>query len=230
MEGFSTRHASQDAFYQLDEHLRWYRKRADLDRLGAKWTRQEVLRTRLRLLAPIIPFVTNELHEQLDGVPVEDAAWPQVDPTLQSDLVELEEELIGNLADDVRDIVDVTDTDPDHIQVFTAATWKHVVFEEVVETGPDVGAVMSSVMQYESMRDRGNEVNDLVQTLVADARERSEEELVALLELDEQAVYESAMGYLAREFDATVDVVPEADSDEEKAAKAEPFRPAILLS
>ena len=230
LEEFSTRHASQDAFYQLEEHLRWYRKRADLDRPGARWTRQEVLRARLRMLAPVIPFMTNELHEQLDGVPVEDAGWPEPDPELESDRVELEEELVEGLADDVRDIVDVTETDPDRIQVFTAADWKHTVFEEVVETGPDVGAVMGSVMEYDGLRKRGDAVNDLVQSLVADLRERSDEERQALLEIDETDVYESAAGFLAREFDATVDVVPEDETDEEKAESAEPFRPAILLS
>ncbi|ALG82940.1 leucine--tRNA ligase [Halanaeroarchaeum sulfurireducens] len=230
LEEFSTRHASQDAFYQLEEHLRWYRKRAELDRPGATWTRQEVLRARLRMLAPVIPFMTNELHEQLDGVPVEDAGWPEPDPELESDRVELEEELVEGLADDVRDIVDVTETDPDRIQVFTAADWKHTVFEEVVETGPDVGAVMGSVMQYDGLRERGDAVNDLVQSLVADVRERSDEERQALRKIDETDVYESAAGFLAREFDATVDVVPEDETDEEKAESAEPFRPAILLS
>ncbi|MGM0398252.1 MAG: leucine--tRNA ligase [Halobacteriota archaeon] len=230
MDGFSTRHASQDAFYQLEEDLRWYRKRADLDRPGAKWTRTEVLRTRLRLLAPIVPFLTNELHEQLDGVPVEDAGWPEPDSSFESERVELEEELVEALTDDVRDIVDVTETDPDHIQVFTAADWKHTVFEEVVETGTDVGAVMGSVMEHEGLRERGNAVNDLVQSLVQDVRERTDDELAALLDIDETDVYESAAGFLGREFDATVDVVEESESDEEKAESAEPFRPAILLS
>ncbi|MFB6095276.1 MAG: class I tRNA ligase family protein, partial [Halodesulfurarchaeum sp.] len=69
MEGFSTRHASQDAFYRMDEYLRWYRKRTDVDRPAATWVRQEVLRARLLLLSPVIPFMTNELHEQLTGIP-----------------------------------------------------------------------------------------------------------------------------------------------------------------
>ncbi|MFB6094375.1 MAG: leucine--tRNA ligase [Halanaeroarchaeum sp.] len=229
MEDFSTRHASQDAFYRLEEDLRWYRKRADLDRPGANWTRQEVLRTRLRLLAPIVPFVTNELHERLEGEPVEEAGWPSPDPTLESQRVELEEDLIAALADDVRDIVEVTETDPTEITLYTAADWKHTVFEEVAETGPDVGAVMGSVMQYDGLRDRGDAVNDLVQSLVEDVRERSDEELAALRSVDETALYESAAGYLAREFDAAVDVVPEEEATAEKASDAEPFRPAILL-
>ncbi|QDX40097.1 leucine--tRNA ligase [Salarchaeum sp. JOR-1] len=229
MDGFETRKASQTAFYQFQDHLKWYRKRTNLDRPGAAWTRREVLRTRVRLLAPIVPFLANELHEDLTGVPVEDVAWPEPDPEFESARVEAEEALVESLVEDVRDIVDVTGTDPDEVRVFTAADWKQTVFDEVAETGPDVGAVMGSVMQHESLRERGNEVNDLVQELVADVRSRSDEEIETLRETDETEVYEAAAGFLAREFDANVAVIPEDEADAEKASQAVPFRPAILL-
>jgi len=59
MDRFETRTASQTAFYGFEEHLKWYRRRADLDRPGAKWTLRQVLDARLRLLSPFIPFLTN---------------------------------------------------------------------------------------------------------------------------------------------------------------------------
>ncbi|MDZ7850121.1 MAG: leucine--tRNA ligase [Halodesulfurarchaeum sp.] len=230
MDGFSTRHASQDAFYQLEEALRWYRKRTDLDRPGARFTRAEVLRTRLRLLAPIIPFVTNELHEQLTGEPVEDAGWPEPDPSLESAVVEFEETLIEAVTEDVRDIVDVTGTDPETIRLFLAADWKGQVFETVLETGPDQGAAMGQVMADPDLRERGETVNDLVGELIETVRGLDDAELEAMTEIDERELYEEAAAFLEGEFDATVEVVPEADSDAEKAGQAEPFRPAILLS
>ncbi|MFB6266352.1 MAG: leucine--tRNA ligase [Halodesulfurarchaeum sp.] len=229
MEGFSTRHASQDAFYRMDEYLRWYRKRTDVDRPAATWVRQEVLRARLLLLSPVIPFMTNELHEQLTGIPAEDATWPEPDPELESEVIEVEERLIDEVHDDVRDIVEVTGTDPDRIQLFTAAPWKHRVFDEIVETGTDLGQVMGRLMQHESLRERGDAVNELADDLLEAVREREEEELASLQEVDEERVYERATGFLAREFDATVEVVPEADASAEKASQAKPFRPAILL-
>ncbi|MFP4530345.1 MAG: leucine--tRNA ligase [Halodesulfurarchaeum sp.] len=230
MDGFSTRHASQDAFYQLEEALRWYRKRTDLDRPGARFTRAEVLRTRLRLLAPIIPFVTNELHEQLTGKPVEDASWPEPDPSLESAVVEFEETLIEAVTDDVRDIVDVTGTDPETIRLFLAADWKGQVFETVLETGPDQGAAMGQVMEDPDLRERGEAVNDLVGELIETVRGLDDAELAAMTEIDERALYEEAAAFLEKEFDATVEVVPEGETDAEKASQAEPFRPAILLS
>ena len=233
MENFETRTASQTAFYGFEEHLKWYRKRADLDRPGALWTLREVLRTRLRLLAPFVPFVTNELHERLTGEPVEAAAWPEPDPEFESARTEVEEGLIEALTEDVRDIVDVTDTDPDTVRVYVAADWKRTVLDEVVETGPDVGAVMGSVMQNEQLREKGDEVNDLVQELVEFVRERPDDEVEVLSDVDEGAVYGEAQRFLEREFDAEVEIYREDEDPRDpadKAGNAVPFRPAIHLA
>jgi leucyl-tRNA synthetase len=233
MEGFETRTASQAVFYSFEEHLKWYRRRADLSREGAKWTLQKVLRTRLRLLAPFVPFMTNELHEQLTGDPAEDADWPAVEPEWEDERTEIEERLIEGLTDDVNDIVDVTGTDPDTIRVYVAADWKRDVFETVRETGTDVGAVMGQVMEDPDLREKGDAVNELVQDLVDVVRERDDDTLELMGEIDETAVYEEAEDFLAREFDADVELYVEGADDIEdpdgKAENAVPFRPAIHL-
>ncbi|MFB6165844.1 MAG: class I tRNA ligase family protein, partial [Haloarculaceae archaeon] len=234
MEGFETRTASQAIFYGFEEHLRWYRRRADLDRPGARWTLRAVLRARLRMLAPFVPFMANELHEQLTGEPAEDAAWPEPDPDVESERIELREQLVERLTDDVGDIVDVTGTDPETIRVYVAADWKRDVFETVTEVGPDVGAVMGEVMSDEALREKGDAVNDLVQDLVGLVRERDDETLAVMTDVDERAVYESAARFLAAEFDADVQVAAEDDAGlsdpEDKADSAVPFRPAIYLA
>ncbi|MEF8812730.1 MAG: leucine--tRNA ligase [Halovenus sp.] len=231
IDQFETRTASQTAFYQFEEHLKWYRRRTDFDRPGAAWTLREVLRTRLRLLAPFVPFMTNELHEQLTGEPAEDATWPEPDPALISGETEVREQLVEDLTDDIHDIVDVTGTDPETIRVYVAPDWKREVFATVREVGPDVGAVMSEVMEDERLRERGDAVNDLVQELVSVVRGRDEGTLAALDSVDERSVYEDARPFLAQEFDADVTVLAADDTpdDAEKAGDAVPFRPAVHL-
>ena len=235
LERVETRTASQEAFYRFEEQLRWYRRRTDADRPGAKWTLQTVLRTRLRLLAPFVPYMADELHEELTGEPAEDTPWPEPDPELDSPRRAVEESLIRDLHEDIRDIVEVTGEDPDVVRVYAAADWKHHVFEEVAEAGADanVGQVMGRVMQDEDLRERGDAVNDLVQELIEDARDRTEEELATLVALDETGVYERAAGFLAREFDADVEVYAEDGADvhdpADRAGQAVPFRPAVHL-
>ena len=233
LDNSETRSASQAAFYGFDEHLKWYRRRADLDRAGAQWTLRHVLETRLRLLAPFVPFMANELHEQLTGTPAEDAPWPQVDAEWESTRTETEERQIERLTDDIQDILTVTEQDPETIRVYVAADWKQSVFETVRETGTNVGQVMGEVMQDPDLRERGNEVNQLVQDLVDLVRSLDDETLAAMDDVDEVSTYETARAFLEREYDADVEIYAEdgeriADP-ENRASKAVPFRPAIHI-
>jgi leucyl-tRNA synthetase len=231
LDGFETRTASQTTFYAFEEHLRWYRRRTDLDRPGARYTQREVLRTRLELLAPFVPFMANELHERLTGEPATE--WPEVDESLESAEVEARETLVRNLTDDVNDIVDVVGSDPEVVRVYAAADWKRDVLEQVVETGPDVGAVMGEVMSDPDLREKGDAVNQLVQELVEVVRERDADALADLRALDELEVYGDAAAFLEREFGAEVEVYAEDDPDavdpDGKASNAQPLRPAIHL-
>jgi leucyl-tRNA synthetase len=231
LEGFETRTASQAAFYGFEESLRWYRRRTDLGRPGARYTQREVLRTRLALLAPFVPFIANELHERLTGEPA--SQWPTVDETLESAEMEARETLVRDLTDDVNDIIDVVGRDPETIRLYIAADWKRSVLDQVIETGPDVGAVMGQVMSNPKLREKGNMVNQLVQELVGVVRERDDETLGTLQSLDELAVYKAATEFLAREFDADIQVYAEDDPDavdpDGTAGNAQPLRPAIHI-
>jgi len=232
LDGFETRTASQVAFYEIAEHLRWYRQRTDLGRPGAERTLQEVLETRLVLLAPFMPFLANELHEQLTGEPAEAATWPTVDPALERPDVEAEEELVRSLADDIREVIDVTGEDPDVVRLYVAADWKHRVYETVVETGPEVSEAMSAVMEMAEMRERGDAVAAVVEDLVEFVREHPDEWVETLQAINEAAVYGDAADFLAREFDTEVELYAE-DGDPvdpaDRAREATPFRPAIHL-
>jgi leucyl-tRNA synthetase len=232
MENSETRAASQTAFYGFEESLRWYRRRTDRSRPGAQWTLRRALETRLRLLAPFVPFLTNELHEELTGRAAEDAPWPEADPNLERPAIEVQERRIERLTEDVTDIVDVTGTDPETIRVYVAADWKRQVFDAVREAGPDVGAAMSEAMSDPALRERGEAVNDLVGDLVELVRDFDDETVETLAGMDELAVYEAAVPFLEDEFDATVEVYAEdADPPDpgDRAGSAVPFRPAIHL-
>jgi leucyl-tRNA synthetase len=232
MERFETRAASQAVFFRFEDHLRWYRRRTDLDRPAARWTLQEVLETRLRLLAPFVPFLANELHERLTGTPAEEARWPDPESTPRNERIELEERLVSRLTDDVRDIVEVTGTDPEVVRVYVAAEWKRAVFEQVLEAGPDpdVGGVMSEVMADPELRERGDAVNELANSLIEVVRGQ-EVDRKATTEIDERATYERAGGFLEREFDAEIEIYPEEEAVDpaDRASSAEPLRPAIHI-
>ena len=231
LDAFETRSASQAVFYAFEEHLSWYRRRTDLTDPAARYTLREVLRTRVTLLAPFVPFIANELSERLTGDPAR--TWPTVDPALEAPALERQEELVQALTEDIYDIVEVVGESPDRVQLYVAAEWKQEVFATVTDIGPDVGQVMSAVMEDPALRSRGEAVNSLVQQLVESVRDRDEEALMALRDLDEQRLYTGAAAFLEAEFDADVTVSSETDAVGEdavrKAEDAVPLRPAIHL-
>ena len=233
LERFETRSASQAAFYQFEEQLRWYRRRVDPTRPSTRWTEQRILETRLRLLAPIMPYLTNELHEQLSGMPAEEAPWPEPDENFVDESVLLEESLIQDVFDDIRDIVEVTGEQPTVIRLYVSPEWKQDVLEIVNDVGDDIGAIMGAAMQRETLRERGDAVNQLVQALVEMVRGRDESERNALTSIDERTVYEDASGFIAQEFDAEVEIWsaddPAAVDPEGKRSDALPLRPALYL-
>ncbi|MFB6302751.1 MAG: leucine--tRNA ligase [Haloferacaceae archaeon] len=234
LEGSETRTASQAAFYGVEEHLKWYRRRTegDRDRPGARYARRRTLETRLRLLAPFVPYLANELHERLTGTPAEDVPWPESVDALADRRTEVEEDRIERLTEDVHDIVDVTGTEPDVVRVYVAAEWKRRVFDTVAEVGDDRGAVMSEAMSDPDLRERGDAVSDLVGDLIDLTRGLDDEAVDLLRDVDERAVYDHAVPFLEREFDADVAVYAEDEDPPDPADRAEtavPFRPAVHI-
>ncbi|MFW6449345.1 MAG: class I tRNA ligase family protein, partial [Halobacteriota archaeon] len=231
LETYETRAASQAAFFEIEDDLRWYRRRTDTDRPGARWTLREVLRTRLRLLAPFVPFMTNELHERLTGEAAERAPWPAVDESLLREDLEAGEELVRDLVDDVGNIVDVTETDPGRIHIYAAADWKRSVLEAVLRAeGAESGEIIGELMEEQRFRERGEAVPDLVGRLVEYVHARPRELVDVLPEIDELAVLERAAGFLGATFDAEVEVHHEDGDPPDPGGRADaaiPGRPAI---
>jgi leucyl-tRNA synthetase len=230
MERYETRTASQAIFYDFRESLRWYRRRTDTDRPAARWTLRQVLETRLRLLAPFVPFLANELHETLAGEPAEDADWPEPDPDRADPTLDAEERLVERVLEDVREVADVTDTDPEVVRLYVAAGWKGEVLSAVVDADGDRGAAMGRLMDDPEMRERGEAVNDQVGEAVDLVRETDADRLDALAAVDELAVYERASDFLAEEFDADVELYREDEDPHDPAGRADrarPYRPAI---
>ncbi|WP_330630496.1 leucine--tRNA ligase [Halocatena halophila] len=230
LEAFETRTASQECFYRFEDTLRWYRRRTETDRPGARWTLATVLETRLKLLAPFIPHLANDCYEALTDEPVTN--WPVADTDAIDRGIELEESLVDALTDDITAIQEVIEKDPEEISVYVRAPWKREVFDVFVEAGPDHSDVMDVAMDQENLKSHAEQVNDLVSELVDRYRGTDEGTLERLEAIDEASVYSRAIDFLEDTFDADVTVAQEADveaSEQEYASDATPFRPAVRI-
>jgi leucyl-tRNA synthetase len=187
-----------------------------------RYTYRRALRTLSRLVAPVAPFLAEELWSMLreDGLVVE-AAWP--DPLRPADDYRAERRLVSATLDDVRGITDVVDIDdPEHIDLVVAPDWKFRAHERAREAGED-DALVGYVLEDSAVREHGEAAADYAAAL---AEERAG--LEPVVDGDrELEVLRQAAWLFEDEFGAAV-TVRRAGGDD-LAENARPNRPAIHI-
>jgi leucyl-tRNA synthetase len=182
------------------------------------------LRTLAKLIAPIAPYLAEELWTKLDGDGlIAEADWPT--PLQAVDEYALERDLVRTTLADVRDITDVVDiTDPDRIELAVAQPWKYDAYEKARAADPD-DAIVGTIMEENSIQQHGDAAADFANWLAA---EQAGLEPVLDAEREHRLIEEAAWLFEA-EFDATVEIGRAADGDD-LAPKARPNKPAIHIS
>jgi leucyl-tRNA synthetase len=181
------------------------------------------LRTLAKLLAPLAPYLAEELWSALDGEGLIAAAdWPT--PLHEIPDYRTERELVRTTLEDVREITDVVDiTDPDEIELVVAPDWSYRAYDIAREVAPD-GPVVGRVMEADDIPG-----TDAAADYAAELAERDGGFEPVLSPDRELTVLEQAQWLFAEEFGAEV-VVRQADPDGEQADRARPNRPAIHIS
>lgn len=229
-DSFQTRHALQEAFFSVESDLRWYRRRLPEGTNGGSIL-QDLCRTWVRLLAPVIPFTCEALWRDLGGSGlISYASWPEVDESLINPEVELAEELLARTVEDIESILKLIPIEPESISLFVAPEWKREVFK-IVAASTDRARVMREVMQNEEIRERGREaanatkqITKLVLKLPPDLLKQ-----LRVQDLDEHAILEEARLFLMGEFGVPVKILNAEESTHPKASGALPFKPAIVV-
>jgi len=175
----------------------------------------------VRLLAPVVPHLAEELYDELGGDGfAADAAWPSA--AVDRETATKRRNLVENTREDVRQIVEVAGIDdPERIDVVVTPEWKYDALGIAVES--DADNLISELMGEAHIRERGDAAAAYGQDLQAEREALS-------LTLDPETEYESlvaAAWLVEREFDAPVRVVRAAEADDDVANEAEPGRPAI---
>jgi leucyl-tRNA synthetase len=190
-----------------------------------KYPYERGLRALTRFVAPITPFLAEELWSTLgeEGLAAE-ARWPE--PLHDATDHRIERALVRRTLDDVRGITDVVGIDePERIELVVAQPWKYRAYELARAADPDA-AVVGQVMADETVTERGEAAADYAATLA-----EQKPGLEPVLDADrELALFEQAAWLFEEEFGADV-VVRRAtdDPDDELARKARPDKPAIHI-
>lgn len=227
MEDFQTRKASITIFHQLNNALRWYKRRAEK-------VNTEVINTfleaQVRMMAPFIPHVCEELWADIgDGLLV-DQDWPTVDEDMIQPAVEYGEQFVQDTLDDIREIGSMVE-DYDHVRIVLASPWKRDAVSMIMDIFDEdenlnMGTIMDTLTDHQELSSHGSDLADLGQHYADDPGQLPERQLSLQ---DEHEVLKEATLFIERQFDADVTIEREDASDHSKADRAKPGKPAIIL-
>ncbi len=239
LEAFQTRQALQSAYYGLGADVRWYKRRANLDRDAARWTLKHVLDCWLRMLTPFIPHVCEELWGMLSfETLVSTSEYPTVDESMVDEVTELYEALLRNTHNDIAEIIRVTKIQPNSITLYTAPEWKvrttKIALKLREENNLDMKTLMPQATADHEIKKHAKELSKIAPKIIHDVRGMSPEEasLQMSSDIDELRALENAVEFFSKEFDAEVRVMRSSEADEAHARKvgdSRPMRPAIYV-
>jgi leucyl-tRNA synthetase len=215
-------HYAATELRKLVTKLNWYRSRDPHRGVLAHGVRVAV-----RLYAPFAPHLADELWNRFDDGYLYNGMWPSVREGLVDEEAERVDAYFDRVAGDIRDIQDLVGGDVSEITVITAPSWLYDVFslvEERLDQG-DVGMITGQVVN-EGYKDRASTVNDVVVRAVQNPGKFTEQ---FLAEDDESAALELNVERFEEAFDASVTVVGAESCEHEKAGRAEPGKPAIVV-
>lgn len=224
LEDFQTRKAGLSAFFELNSLINKYRNRVDT--LNTEVI-NEAIKTQIRLMSPFTPHICEELWEETGHETlVSDEDWPEVDEELRDLEVERAQAFIEDTVEDIREVSKMVDGYT-RIKVIVADEWKRELFEEmkdVIEERPDFGEAMGRLVS--GRKEHAETVKSMLQEYMEAPGELPGE----VLETDREVeILMENREFLEDEFDSGVEIEKESESDEDKASRAEPGKPAIVM-
>jgi len=235
LDNFQTRRALQHAFFLLQQDIRWYQRRG-----GANaQTLVEVLDNMVRMLAPFMPHICEEIWQGLgrEGF-VSVAEFPSFDSSKMDRKSEIAEELVESTLKDATEILKVTKIKPKKVVFYSAHRWKCLAYRRAAEFAKKGMLTMSEYMKYakgeNELSKNMKEISKFAPKMIETLNRMSKEELDRfIIEIDEEEVLKNAKEFFATELKCEVEIYSADDGNrydpEGKAFKAMPMRPAIYI-
>lgn len=227
LEGFQTRKALQSSLFLFRKDVDHYLNRITEVSSEEKDTLNYIVNVWIRLLAPFIPYTTEEIWDEYndDEILMSELSWPQMDESAVDDKIEKAEEMIQDLAKDIKEVIKITKSNPETIHIYTAPKWKYDVYEIAREVGkPNIGEIIKQSMQA-NLYDNKKELSKF-----ATKAGKTFNKINYVGQIDEVAIITDALDYLESEVGAKIVVYDEPTYDpQNKAQNASPYKPAIYL-
>jgi len=238
IEVMKTRTAVENAFFEVWNDIRWYRRRKE--KANSKILKQ-ALETWIGLLAPFAPHISEEIWNKMgkEGF-ISLAAWPEYDEDKVNVRAEETEELIKNVLEDTSNILRATKMVPRKICYYAAAPWKWKVYlkalEASVSTKIGLTPLIKELMKDRELKKLAKEVAKFTSQIIDEVNQMPDDNKRRQLQvstLDEENLLREAEHFFEGEFDAKLHTYNEDNplryDPKKKARLARPYRPAIYI-
>ncbi|MFB6088777.1 MAG: leucine--tRNA ligase [Candidatus Aenigmatarchaeota archaeon] len=174
------------------------------------------------LFTPFAPHISEELWEEMDNEGfAAQASWPEPDRSLIDEEAEASKELINQIRGDVREIKEITGIEnPEKIKIIVSSEWKYELHRKVTK-----GQELSEIMKKDKFKEHGKETASYFQEL-------SKQHDLSKLILTQESEFDSLMevkNHLSEKLKSKIRIEKEEESNENKAGKARPEKPAIVF-
>ena len=225
MEDFQTRKSGLNGFFEVNSLINRYRNRAE--NLN-KNVLNEVVETQIKLMAPFTPHICEELWEEIDkdGF-VSDSEWPTPDQEKIDEAAESAEEFVRTVESDIRSLEELVDDDYEEIRIIISNKAKRNLFEEMIdliEERPEFGEAMQKLI--EKTESQPDEIEQYLKNYLESPGDLPE---TVFDQDEEKEILQSNKKYLEVEFNTWIKIDTEEESEDQKAERAEPGKPAIIM-
>ncbi|MEF8847850.1 MAG: leucine--tRNA ligase [Candidatus Thermoplasmatota archaeon] len=231
---FNLRIVSNIIYFEMQKDLQWYIKRDGDNRDTIK----EFIQNWIRLMTPITPHISEELwHIEHDDF-VSTQNYPIYSEEKVFEKAKLGESLLFQTIEDIKEIIKVTNIDPDKICIYTSPKWKWNVYRESIEMESEnnlqVGKIMKSLMTNPELRSKGKKVSKFVGKLPGEIKKLSEKDKKRyFVDINEKEYLKKASEFLEKQFSSKI-VIYQADEEDiydpkSKSRYAFPLKPAIYI-
>ena len=238
MEAMKTRTAIENAFFEVWNDIRWYRRRKE--KVNSRILKQ-TLETWIRLLAPFAPHMCEEIWKKIGKEAfISLAEWPKYDEGEVNIRAEETEALIKNVLEDTANILRATKIMPKKIYYYSAAPWKWTVYlkalEESTSTKVGLSVLMKELMEDPELKKAAKDVAKFAHQIIDEVNQMPDDKKHRELHIgmmNENEALRQAEDFFEREFNAKVYTYSEDDiqryDPNKKAGLARPCRPAIYI-
>lgn len=226
MEKTLFRSALQTTYFELSNTVKWYLRRCDGN--FNKEIITKIIETQLKMLAPVTPFICEEIWEKIGKKDLLSSAnWPQIDKKKIIPKLNLAENLIKQTLTDFAEVKKLAKVDkPKKVTLLVSLPWKYELFNVLTKLDSrNPGLVLKEVMKNNNLKKYGKEISKFVPKLVQSGRVPSS----VSSEKEEYNSLMKAKEFLESELACQVEIIKASKSDNPKGRTALPGKVGILV-